>query len=199
MIPPEFFSKLGAYVVKGFLEPAACARIRDATSLARWRQATVGEVGTESVDDEIRRTRRWQLDDSYVQDVRRRLVGVQADLERHFAVSLSGLENPQFLGYRAGDFYRPHRDNSATYQVAPQIGRRRVSAVVFLNAPGSEHAGYEGGELVIYGLLGDERLASRGLPLRAEEGLLIAFRSEWLHGVNRVTRGERYSIATWFY
>lgn len=58
---------------------------------------------------------------------------------------------------------------------------------------------YGGGNLVLDGLLDDPRLKTIGFPLNGEEGLLIAFRSETYHEVIAVTRGERYSIAAWYY
>jgi SM-20-related protein len=40
--------------------------------------------------------------------------------------------------------------------------------------------------------------ARPGLPLSGEPGLLVAFDSAMVHGVTPVTRGERYTIVTWF-
>ncbi len=73
--------------------------------------------------------------------------------------------------------------------------------VVFLNEPGEtlDPPGYGGGLLTFAGLLDDPKLRTVGVPLVAETGLLVAFRSDMLHAVTPVTHGERYTIVTWFY
>jgi SM-20-related protein len=37
-----------------------------------------------------------------------------------------------------------------------------------------------------------------GIPLDADEGLLVTFPSRMLHAAAPVTHGERYTIVTWF-
>ena len=102
--------------------------------------------------------------------------------------------------YREGDFFRPHADSSDDPDEPDYVRERRVSAVVFVNEPAEtpEAAGYEGGALVFFGLMGEDEAANVGLPLSAESGMLVGFPSELVHGVQPVVRGERYSIATWF-
>ncbi len=107
-------------------------------------------------------------------------------------------EGPQFLVYRPGDFFRPHRDRA----VEPEddvTKRRRISIVVFLNGTGETilPETFDGGALTFYGLLDDPRLRAVGYPLRAETGLLVAFRSDILHEVTPVSRGERHSVVAW--
>jgi predicted 2-oxoglutarate/Fe(II)-dependent dioxygenase YbiX len=52
--------------------------------------------------------------------------------------------------------------------------------------------------LTFYGLLPGPAWERIGFPLRGEEGLLVAFRSEILHEVTAVRQGDRYTIVTWF-
>jgi SM-20-related protein len=68
--------------------------------------------------------------------------------------------------------------------------------VLFLNGEGGadQPSSYGGGQLTFYGLMGD-RL---GLPLAGRPGLLVAFRSDLVHAVTPVTRGERYTVVSWF-
>ena len=48
-----------------------------------------------------------------------------------------------------------------------------------------------------YGLLDDPRLRAIGYPLRAETGLLVAFRSDVPREVTPVSRGDRHSVVAW--
>jgi predicted 2-oxoglutarate/Fe(II)-dependent dioxygenase YbiX len=53
--------------------------------------------------------------------------------------------------------------------------------------------------LSFFGLMGeDAREEAVGLPLTGEAGLLVAFPSELVHGVQAVTRGKRYTVVSWF-
>jgi predicted 2-oxoglutarate/Fe(II)-dependent dioxygenase YbiX len=57
---------------------------------------------------------------------------------------------------------------------------------------------YGGGSLVFYGHRGDRVGTGFSIPLEGEEGMFIAFPSDWLHEVKPVTTGRRYAIVTWF-
>jgi PKHD-type hydroxylase len=83
--------------------------------------------------------------------------------------------------YQPGQAYGSHIDDAL-------IGglRTDVSFTLFLAAPES----YEGGELVIEGASGDERIK---LPA----GSLIAYPSTSLHHVAPVTEGERLAAVGW--
>jgi SM-20-related protein len=127
-----------------------------------------------------------------------RLEAVRPALQRRFAEGTLAWEGPQFLLYRTGDFFVPHRDRPVEPEDAVSR-RRRVSIVIFLNGTGGATLPetYDGGALTFYGLLDGPRLRTIGYPLRAEAGLLIAFRSDILHEVTPVSRAERYSIVAW--
>lgn len=126
------------------------------------------------------------------------LEAVRPALQQHFSEGTLAWEGPQFLVYRSGDYFRPHRDRP----VEPEddlTRRRRISIVVFLNGTGETTLPetFDGGALTFYGLLDDPRLRAIGYPLRAETGLLVAFRSDILHEVTPVSRGERHSVVAW--
>jgi SM-20-related protein len=125
-----------------------------------------------------------------------RLLALRQQIEGHFQVALQGCVTPQFLRYRKGDFYIAPRDNRLAKQ-------RQISVVVFLNDHALRHQAldfYDGGDLTFYRLIDDNpRWTNIGLPLTSEEGLLIAFRSQVVHEVTPVTRGERYTIVNWFF
>ncbi|HEX8339127.1 MAG TPA: 2OG-Fe(II) oxygenase, partial [Pyrinomonadaceae bacterium] len=107
---------------------------------------------------------------------------------------LSGLEEPQFLRYGAGDFFVAHQDGN-TGMLRSEREARKVSAVIFLNdqtetpGPGT----YGGGSLVFH-----PRGAPEPYRLAGEAGTLVAFPAETTHEVEPVTCGERFTVASWY-
>jgi len=99
-------------------------------------------------------------------------------------------EVPQLLSYGIGGHYLPHIDGYAewtnpdgTKQWRKSVDRD-LSVVVYLNDD------FEGGDFVFPHL---------HIRIRPKPGMMIAFPStqEYLHGVEPVTKGHRYSIVTW--
>jgi predicted 2-oxoglutarate/Fe(II)-dependent dioxygenase YbiX len=99
-------------------------------------------------------------------------------------------EIPQILSYNVGGHYEPHVDAESIW-VSPKnekIWRRNterdLSTVLFLNDD------FEGGDLIFPDLK---------IRVRPEPGMLICFPSthEYIHGVEPVTKGTRYSIVNW--
>jgi predicted 2-oxoglutarate/Fe(II)-dependent dioxygenase YbiX len=194
-----FFSRLGLFTAKGFLDAAHCVAIRDELALAPEKLGTIGKA--EEIDTSVRSARRRKAPAATRTLVSARLEELRPTLSRHFGLALAGFENVQFLCYKADDFYRPHRDRNDDPDASTLLRGRKVSVVLFLNArrEQGELLTYGGGTLTFYGLLQDPRWQSMGLGLDAEEGLLIAFRSDLLHEVTPVTHGERYTIVSWYY
>lgn len=97
------------------------------------------------------------------------------------ARSCTGL---RLLRYRTGDSLPNHVDKHPNL-IADQKGWPLVSMSILLNDD------YEGGELV---LLDGEMT----IPVKA--GRAVFFPSTFLfpHYVNKVTRGTRYAVVTWF-
>jgi predicted 2-oxoglutarate/Fe(II)-dependent dioxygenase YbiX len=127
-----------------------------------------------------------------------RLEELKPELEKRFQITLTGCNEPQFLRYEPGGFFALHPD---TGPGAPaHVAARRVSVVIFLNAPSENPSPgcYGGGALRFYGLLGGPRLGNCAFSLEAERGLLVAFKSTVLHEVLPVTFGERITVAAWF-
>lgn len=125
----------------------------------------------------------------------RLLAEAQDSLARQFNVTLTRFEEPQFLRYGAGDFFVAHQDGN-TPLIPDDSIHRRVSVVIFLNAPSSEGSEdtYAGGSLVLYGRYPD---FDRSYVVSPTPGALVAFRSETTHEVKPVTAGERYTIVSW--
>ena len=99
-------------------------------------------------------------------------------------------EVPQLLCYGLGGHYQPHIDGEGVW-TAPdqtQLWRKTVdrdlSMVLYLNDE------FEGGDFVFPDL---------HIRIRPEPGLLVCFPSNryYRHGVEPVTKGNRYSMVTW--
>lgn len=100
-------------------------------------------------------------------------------------------EPPQLLKYEVGGHYKPHFDGVATWRnpdgstIWKKSVDRDLSCVIFLNDD------FEGGDFVFPELR---------VRVRPEPGLMICFPSTqyYLHQVEPVTKGVRYSMVTWF-
>jgi PKHD-type hydroxylase len=86
-----------------------------------------------------------------------------------------------FSRYQPGDEYGTHVDNPVIDGI-----RTDVSFTLFLSPPAS----YEGGELIIDTMAGEEEI-------KLDAGQLVAYPSTTLHRVNLVTRGERLAAVGW--
>jgi predicted 2-oxoglutarate/Fe(II)-dependent dioxygenase YbiX len=198
----------GLWFAERFLTPDECRGLRDEMAAASGAAATVRDAsGRFTVDSAARRVKWVEVAAASRERVSGRLEEVRLQVGRHYGLGLEGVQVPQFLVYAPGDFYRPHRDNApgrerrADEAPAPGVShQRRISAVLFLNGPASEPTPgtYGGGALTFYGLLDDPRTQSLGIPLEAEEGLLVTFPASLVHGVSPVEHGHRYTVVSWF-
>ena len=175
----------------------ACAALRAEMRAAGGDPATVsGGRYHRSVAPEVRRTTRAAVPPATTEGVERLLLGRKDAIERHFALTLTDCEEPHFLHYRVGDFFVAHQDNTPLARDA--TGSRKISAVIFLNAqsdaPSSDT--YGGGSLVLHG---PDSGRPRRVPLAPAQGTLVAFRAETTHEVTPVTRGERFTIVSWYW
>ena len=197
----DFFTRFGLFVEREFLSVSECARLQAEIHTASGAPATVAEEREgDTVDDAYRRTKQAKVSDDTVARISGQLLAAAPALATHFGRDLAGVQPPQFLLYREGDFFRPHPDSSDKPGSADYVKQRSVSAVVFVNGTGAEDGGYTGGALEFYGLIDDRTSGeSVGIPLDGEPGLLVAFPAELVHAVQRVTSGERYTVVSWFY
>jgi predicted 2-oxoglutarate/Fe(II)-dependent dioxygenase YbiX len=201
-LPAEFFARFGLYVARGFLSSEVCARLTEEMRASTGAPATVADEGAgDAVDETYRRTKQAEVSPATAARIGEELLELIPTLGHHFERALAGMQKPQFLVYREGDFFRPHPDDSTNPEAPDFVRQRSISAVVFLNgATPEEQAGYSGGSLTFYGLMDDSvNGESVGLPLAGETGLLIAFPSHVVHSVSPVTAGERYTLVTWFF
>ncbi|MBA2525340.1 MAG: 2OG-Fe(II) oxygenase [Pyrinomonadaceae bacterium] len=198
----DFFSKLGVFVVTDFLDAGACLRItREAVSAAQSPLSVVdSDTSSEKFKPSVRRTKTATVTQSTVSFIQSRLQVLRHRLECHFDVALDGCEIPQFLVYDEGDFFRPHTDSDDMPSKPAYVRNRKLSVVIFLNSESSDYepGDFEGGSLILYGLVDDPRWKTYGFKLISKPGLLIVFPSPTIHEVTAVTSGRRCSIATWF-
>jgi len=195
----RLFRMFGFFVEREFLQRDECARIRSAMDGADAEAAGVVHEGDIILDRELRSTARLEVDDAWRGLIDARLAPMRARLEQHFRATLEGWQEPQFLRYAAGDFFRVHADTSDVDHAPDFLRERKISTVVFLGHPGDGDGSGAGGDLVFYELIDDPRMHDRGFAFPHDEGTLLAFPSTVPHEVTTVTSGRRYSVATWFY
>jgi SM-20-related protein len=202
VVDPAFLARFGLYVEGGVFDARFCARLGADMRSAQNVQATMrraGDPATQVVDEEQRRTKCALVPESTESEVDQQLRGMKPRLERHFSIALQGCRPAQFLIYRPGDFFAAHTDSGAETATTPAALRRLVSVVIFVNGEtdGGDQPPYEGGALTFYGLMA--AAPQLGLALTPKQGLLVAFRSELIHAVTPVTRGERCTIVSFFH
>ena len=191
----------GVYTEEEFLDRATRELVR-AEMLAGGRaRARVYDREWRRVEDGVsRRTLQVKVGGRADSLVRERLLARRPLFRERFGAEVADCQELEYLIYKPGDFFEPHRDSSERAGAPDFIRTRRVSAVIFLSdEEGGGSAGdYAGGSLAFYGLLKDPRCARIGIPLKGRAGLLVAFRSDVFHQVTPVTRGERLTIVGWF-
>jgi predicted 2-oxoglutarate/Fe(II)-dependent dioxygenase YbiX len=199
----SILAALGLFVRRGFLDPESSRSIcREMSSAARTPAILRGSGRPDGILNEtVRRTGVAQVSAATTTLIRGRLQAIKPALEAHFHVQLAGYQGPEFYVYDEGDFFLPHKDRSTDPLTADEVKIRQVSVSVFLNdeSDGLDRESYRGGALVFYGARGDSDEATFGIPLEGEEGLFVAFRSDWTHEVRPITSGRRYAIVTWFF
>lgn len=195
----DFFSKLGLFVRRGFLEEALCRRLCLEMRSAPHEPAVVTDGRTYRVDKTSRQVLWLRIPDETQAVVTERMKVIRPELEEYFGLALEPNEPLQFLRYNSGDFFQPHMDSDTHFDAYDHVKNRRVTIVVFLNdvAESISTNSYMGGALTFYGLIDRPGWQSKGFELQGETGLLIAFRSDLIHEVKTVIDGERYSIVTW--
>ena len=195
-IKPDAVAHIDLLKVCRFFDARACAEIVAEMRAAQGGPANVygrGEAG--AVEERVRRVTRVGASQETVELVRRRLSECRAEVERHFGVGLGVCEEPQFLRYRAGDFFVAHQDGNTPLLRFERERMRRISVVIFLNGQSETPApdAYGGGWLAFHAPRADT------LRLAPAAGTLAAFRSEATHEVTPVTHGERYTIVSWYW
>ncbi len=199
MITPEAAAQFNLCMVKGFFEARMCDEI--IAELSRFPAApatTYGRSTSGSIDETVRRTAQVKPSTETVEQVRKRLADRRKEIGAHFGTDLGDVEDPQFLRYRVGDFFVAHQDGNTGLLRLDRERSRKVSVIIFLNSQSDmpEAGSYSGGSLVFSEWRPGR--TSGELRLSGEAGTLVAFASDTTHEVIPVTRGERYSIVSWY-
>ncbi len=199
MASVQLFVQCGFFVRKHFFAPGYCRRLMAEASEVPSERGRLVRNGVDGVLDETTRSvSSASLSKATRTGVKQRFLEMVREVETHFGVALAGCEAPGCLMYDAGAFFAPHTDTGP--EDPPDIRRRRVSAIVFLNrqsAQGSDDT-YSGGTLKFHGVLDGPEWTACPLPFEPEPGMLVAFRSDLLHEVQPVTSGRRFTVVTWF-
>ena len=182
------------FLLRNFLDPEMCARLKDELAESPTTQAPVYIQGTEgTIHEDIRKTTSLHPAGETFNQVHKLLLEQTSALSKHFGETLTDCEPPQFLRYEKGDFFVRHQDGNPKQDDFNHLKVRRISIVVFLNGFSVEPQAdcYSGGVLNFY----DQ---TKEYGLEGETGLLVAFASDTFHEVIPVTSGERFTIITWF-
>ena len=168
-----------------FLDRDSCrvliAAIDERPSIA----AGVHREGTKYVDESVRRAEAGLLPVERSTALEARWLAIGQRVAAQFECSVTAATNTHTVHYRPSDFFAPHADQSQT--TMPDGSPRRVlSLIVFLNDD------FAGGILKLYE--GTDCLA-----VPAVAGTLVVFRSDLVHEVSPVARGERYTLVSWLY
>jgi predicted 2-oxoglutarate/Fe(II)-dependent dioxygenase YbiX len=152
---------------------------------------TQGDVVEWVVNREIRDTQEVQLPRAIAEKLSCiDAASVLAFINPFYNVEVRYTEPSQILHYGIGGHYIPHVDSETPYKDDMGLDMwektldRDLSAIYFLNDD------FAGGELVFPAL---------DLVVKPEAGTLVCFPSDhnYVHGVNPVTAGHRYTIVTW--
>ena len=201
MPPPGFFAKFGFFVQENFLDGDICRSIIGEIGRSQHEAAEVYDDHgrTASIDEAYRSTRLVKVSPEVRENVAARLQAIRQAVADHFHAPLQGSQPPDFLRYREGDFFVAHQDSDSHPESAEVVRSRKISTIIFLNqASSAQPDSYQGGALVFYGLLPGEQFKKIGFRLEGTPGALVAFPSDVMHEVEKVTAGERYTIVTWF-
>jgi SM-20-related protein len=199
MPSPSAFVHCGFFVRWQFLDGEYCARLTAEMAAVPGAPGRLVRDGVDDVlDERTRKVFSAAVSRATRSQLKRRFCELVPELETHFGTPLQGCETPGFLIYDAGAFFAPHRDTGP--EDPPEIHRRLISAIVFLNPQYSSPAedGYTGGTLRFHGLLKGPEWEACPLPFDGEPGMLVAFRSDVWHEVQPVSAGRRFTVVTWF-
>jgi predicted 2-oxoglutarate/Fe(II)-dependent dioxygenase YbiX len=187
----DLLPRLGVFVKRDFLEPGVRDDLRSQMEVSRSRKSPVGTQQGPVKVVEARNSRLVDMPSSADDVLLERLEAVRPEVESAMRDRYTALRPPQWLLYGEGNFHKPHQD----WYDEPNW-ERRISLLTFLNGESadSDPDSFAGGQLVLYGPLGE----NRGIPISGEPGLLIGFRANTVHEVRPVTRGRRYAVLSWF-
>src|ERR1043165_5747518 len=127
------------FLLKNFMDPDACAKLRAELGESPTTQAPVYIQGTEGTSHEsIRKTTNMHSAKAAFDRVPQLLPEQTSALSQPFGKTLTDCEPPQFLRYEKGDFFVRHQDGNPRQDDFDHLKVRRISIVVFLNGFSAE-------------------------------------------------------------
>ena len=205
----KLFQDLGLYIEPNFLPQELCSQLLETVRSSASEPALVWTPGVNqqldlSEAEDQRKTEQVKVPAAVTATLKQRLLDLKPNLDRYFQLELRDCQNPLFYRYKMGSFFGAHRDSCHRDDAPDFLRDRRVSTIIFLNQRREEseadslQSSYCGGSLAFYGLIDEPHWDNVGLPIQSQPGMLVAFRSDTLHEVKKVTAGERYTIVSWF-
>jgi predicted 2-oxoglutarate/Fe(II)-dependent dioxygenase YbiX len=190
----DLLGKLGIYVDTDFMSPTECSVLCQEMLDSRKTEAgTYDEKNEiERIAHTIRKTQYCHLSDELHGVVTNKIKQLKPKLEHFFQSRYSDLfEGPKYLIYRQGDFFSPHIDSQLN---------RKINVTVFLNKQTTEtvELSYQGGSLILYGLMKDRAFKNRGIVAPTKAGCLIAYPVDVVHEITPVLSGARFAIVSRF-
>ena len=149
----SFFQRMGVFALKDFLDAESCHAIQAQMHLPQSiRPAEISRDGMERIDEAIRKTKLVKIDKQTKSSIEERVTSIKSQIKAHFEVELDTCENPQFLAYKEGDFFKPHTDSITSSTAHDFVQQRRVSVVLFLNGESSIPSPdtYSGSSLILF-------------------------------------------------
>jgi predicted 2-oxoglutarate/Fe(II)-dependent dioxygenase YbiX len=181
-------------IAENVLDAATCERVRRAMDAGASEAAEILEDDIER-DDQVRRTSHIEVDERTLALLDECLDAQRHRIERFFATPLAEREGVSLLRYRAGDFFKRHRDWGIVSSW-PDAARRRISLVIFLTTSREIDASgtFSGGALRLFDE--DDKVTR---DIHPQAGTLVAFPSTTPHEVTAIIDGIRDTIVDWFY
>jgi predicted 2-oxoglutarate/Fe(II)-dependent dioxygenase YbiX len=199
--------ELGVFVYDDFLSDNQCSELIQTVTHLLTTPSEVSQGTKQGVDLATRKSSSILTNSAIQSEISRKISTLTPSLEKHFCTDLGALQNPVFLCYQTGDYFRPHCDNSENPEQPDHIRRRKISIVIFLNDRevvennNVSSRSFEGGDLILYRLCNKSSRSSwdnYATIVRPKAGLLIGFTTSRIHEVTPILNGIRYSIACWF-
>src|SRR6476619_7315049 len=106
-------SHFNLFLFQSFLDASACAELINELCASPTTQAPVYIQGSDStLHEDVRKTTSLHPSEETIVRIQDLLFAQKAALEGHFGRSLTDCERPQFLRYKAGDFFVRHQDGN---------------------------------------------------------------------------------------
>jgi predicted 2-oxoglutarate/Fe(II)-dependent dioxygenase YbiX len=191
----ELLRKLGVYIDQDFLADDLCEAICTEIDSAAKSATPVYSEGRKAndMDTALRRSYYADVPEQYRTTLEHKIKALQPVIEQHFAEEYHAdlYEHPKFVLYERGHYFAAHRDSQL---------HRKINMTIYLNDERTEEltSGYSGGQLILYELFSNPKLAQKGIALTGNKGMLVAYPAEIPHEVTPVIDGKRYAVVSRF-